>query len=195
MLYGAMRCWEEGGGGTTLCAPLSLFDTPRLAMDSTMEVDKPDTKPTPGPSEPSKLALPANGSTDVEMKDDLPEGASQVLYINNLNEKIKIDGKLTPRLPGSHRLEGAGTLLLKHARSSCSLVPAHLADCDCATVLKQSLKTLFKQYGPVLDIVAHRSIRMRGQAFVTMESKVAASKAVQEVKGFPLYGKPMVSSL
>ena len=60
-------------------------------------------------------------------------------------------------------------------------------------VLKQSLKTLFKQYGPVLDIVAHRSIRMRGQAFVTMDSKAAASKAVMEVKGFPLYGKPMVS--
>lgn len=58
-----------------------------------MEVDKPDTKPTPGPSEPSKLAVAANGANDVEMKDDLPAGASQVLYINNLNEKIKIDGE------------------------------------------------------------------------------------------------------
>jgi RNA recognition motif-containing protein len=33
---------------------------------------------------------------------------------------------------------------------------------------------------------------MRGQAFVTLNSKQAAAKAVKEVKGFPLYGKPMV---
>lgn len=30
---------------------------------------------------------------DVEMVEELPEGASEVIYINNLNEKIKIDGK------------------------------------------------------------------------------------------------------
>lgn len=36
---------------------------------------------------------------------------------------------------------------------------------------------------------------MRGQAFVTMTSKEIAAKAVKEVKGFPLYGKPMVSIL
>lgn len=66
---------------------------------------------------------------------------------------------------------------------------AHLA------VMKQSLKTLFKQYGAVLDVTAHQSVRMRGQAFVSMDSKEAAAKAVKEVKGFPLYGKPMVSSV
>jgi hypothetical protein len=32
-------------------------------------------------------------SEDVEMKDVLEEGASEVIYINNLNEKIKLDGK------------------------------------------------------------------------------------------------------
>ncbi len=34
---------------------------------------------------------------------------------------------------------------------------------------------------------------MRGQAFVSFESKEAAAQAVKEVKGFPLYAKPMVS--
>lgn len=29
---------------------------------------------------------------DVDMADALPEGASEVLYINNLNEKIKLEG-------------------------------------------------------------------------------------------------------
>ena len=60
------------------------------------------------------------------------------------------------------------------------------------SVMKQSLKTLFKQYSKVLDVVAHKNIRMRGQAFVTLDSKDAAVKAVKEVQAFPLYGRPMV---
>lgn len=36
---------------------------------------------------------------------------------------------------------------------------------------------------------------MRGQAFVAFESKDTAAKAKKEVDKFPLYGKPMVSSL
>lgn len=36
---------------------------------------------------------------------------------------------------------------------------------------------------------------MRGQAFVSFDSQEAAEKAVKEVKGFPLYSKPMVCSL
>lgn len=61
--------------------------------------------------------------------------------------------------------------------------------------MKQSLKVLFKEYGSVYDVTAHSNIRMRGQAFVTLDSKQAAAKAVKEVKGFPLYGKPMVCPL
>lgn len=32
---------------------------------------------------------------------------------------------------------------------------------------------------------------MRGQAFIAFDNKEAASKAIKEVTGFPLYGKPM----
>ncbi|KAG0361708.1 hypothetical protein BGZ54_008996 [Gamsiella multidivaricata] len=59
-------------------------------------------------------------------------------------------------------------------------------------VLKKSLRTIFGQYGEVLDIVAHSNIRMRGQAFVIFGDKDVATKAMSEVQGFPLYGKPMV---
>ncbi|KZT02229.1 RNA-binding domain-containing protein [Laetiporus sulphureus 93-53] len=78
-----------------------------------------------------------------------PEHASETLYIQNLNEKIKIP------------------------------------------VLKASLRSLFKAYGEVLDVVAHGNLRMRGQAFVSFESAEAAKKALKEVRGFPLYSKPM----
>lgn len=61
-----------------------------------------------------------------------------------------------------------------------------------STVLKQTLRNLFRNYGPVLDVVAHRNLRMRGQAFVAMASPEAAAKAVKEAQRFPLYGKAMV---
>ena len=59
-------------------------------------------------------------------------------------------------------------------------------------VLKASLRGLFKSYGEVLDVVAHGNLRMRGQAFVSFASPDIAKKAMKEVKGFPLYSKPMV---
>lgn len=80
-----------------------------------------------------------------------PELASETLYIQNLNEKIKIP------------------------------------------ILKASLRSLFKSYGEVLDVVAHANLRMRGQAFVSFENAEIAKKALKEVRGFPLYSKPMVS--
>lgn len=63
------------------------------------------------------------------------------------------------------------------------------------TVMKQTLRNLFKNYGTVLDVVAHRNIRMRGQAFVSFADTETAFKALREVKGFPLYAKPLVRSL
>ncbi|OSD01204.1 RNA-binding domain-containing protein [Trametes coccinea BRFM310] len=77
------------------------------------------------------------------------EHATETLYIQNLNERIKIP------------------------------------------VLKASLRGLFKAYGEVLDVVAHSNLRMRGQAFVSFESAEIAKKALKEVRGFPLYSKPM----
>ena len=62
-------------------------------------------------------------------------------------------------------------------------------------VLKSSLRGLFKSYGEVVDVVAHSNLRMRGQAFVSFTDPQIAKKAMKEVKGFPLYSKPMVSFL
>ncbi|GAA5827891.1 hypothetical protein JCM3770_005622, partial [Rhodotorula araucariae] len=125
-----------------------------------------DTAPAPaqpGPSAPSPAAPQPDPAGDAQMADrdpdaeqthddageQLPEGASEVLYINNLNEKIKLP------------------------------------------IMMQSLKVLFREYGAVLGVTAHSNVRMRGQAFVTLDSKQAAVKAVREVQKFPLYGRAM----
>lgn len=58
--------------------------------------------------------------------------------------------------------------------------------------MKNSLRTLFKQFGEVLDVVAHRNIRMRGQAFVAYPDQESADKAIKELQHFVLYDKPMI---
>ncbi|KAG0661498.1 hypothetical protein C6P46_003910 [Rhodotorula mucilaginosa] len=91
----------------------------------------------------------AQADKDKDKEEPLPEGATEVVYVHNLNEKIKLP------------------------------------------IMKQSLKVLFREYGRVLAVTAHANVRMRGQAFVTLDSKRAAANAVREVEKFPLYGKPM----
>ncbi|KAH7911584.1 hypothetical protein BJ138DRAFT_1237025 [Hygrophoropsis aurantiaca] len=92
---------------------------------------------------------PTLPTAEPEVAPEENEALSETLYIQNLNEKIKVD------------------------------------------VLKASLKGLFKSYGEVLDVVAHNNLRMRGQAFVSFASPEIAKKAMKEVRGFPLYSKPM----
>lgn len=100
------------------------------------------------------------------------ELASETLYIQNLNERIKMPGAIT--------------------MSSLGRFATHRAALFGTTVLKASLRGLFKSYGEVLDVVAHKNLRMRGQAFVSFASVDIAKKAAKEVGGFPLYSKPMV---
>ncbi|EIM83563.1 RNA-binding domain-containing protein [Stereum hirsutum FP-91666 SS1] len=100
-----------------------------------------------GPPQPGSAPAPALAPEQTPAGP--AETVSETLYIQNLNEKIRIE------------------------------------------VLKNSLRGLFKSYGEVLDVVAHNNLRMRGQAFVSFESPEIAAKALKEVKGFPLYSKPM----
>ena len=58
-------------------------------------------------------------------------------------------------------------------------------------ILKQELETLFSQFGHVLNVVAHKNIRMRGQAFIVFEDLPSAEKALSIVQDFPFHGKKM----
>ena len=118
---------------------------PPIVAPAPLAVPPPEMAALVQGQDPAAAAAPVAAPAPV-----VEEEASETLYIQNLNEKIKIP------------------------------------------VLKASLRGLFKSYGEVLDVVAHSNLRMRGQAFVSFESPEAAGKALKEVKGFPLYSKPMV---
>ena len=57
--------------------------------------------------------------------------------------------------------------------------------------LKKSLYAAFSQFGPILDVVALKTFRMRGQAFVVFRDISSATNAVRQMQGFPFYDKPM----
>lgn len=57
--------------------------------------------------------------------------------------------------------------------------------------LRLSLYTLFATYGPVLDVIALRNNKMRGQAHVAFRDVQASTQAMRALQGFDLYGKEM----
>lgn len=57
--------------------------------------------------------------------------------------------------------------------------------------LKRSLYALFSQYGRILDVVALKTTKLRGQAWVVFSEVTAASNAVRQMQNFPFYNKPM----
>lgn len=57
--------------------------------------------------------------------------------------------------------------------------------------LKKSLYAIFSQFGPILDIVALSTLKMRGQAFVVFRDIPSATNALRSMQGFPFYDKPM----
>lgn len=60
------------------------------------------------------------------------------------------------------------------------------------TELKRSLYALFSQYGRIMDVVALKTPKLRGQAWVVFMEVTAASNAVRQMQNFPFYDKPMV---
>ncbi|KAH7676599.1 U1 small nuclear ribonucleoprotein A protein [Dioscorea alata] len=74
---------------------------------------------------------------------------NMTIYINNLNEKIKIDE------------------------------------------LKKSLNAVFSQFGKILEVLAFKTFKHKGQAWVIFEDVSSASEALKRMQGFPFYEKPM----
>jgi len=57
--------------------------------------------------------------------------------------------------------------------------------------LRKSLYAMFSQFGIVLDVVALKTLKMRGQAFVVFRDVASATNAMRVLQNFPLYDKQM----
>ncbi|XAR58422.1 hypothetical protein NMG60_11013807 [Bertholletia excelsa] len=74
---------------------------------------------------------------------------NMTIYINNLNEKIKLEE------------------------------------------LKKSLHAVFSQFGKILEVLAFKTLKHKGQAWVVFEDVSSATNALRQMQGFPFYDKPM----
>lgn len=57
--------------------------------------------------------------------------------------------------------------------------------------LKKSLRAVFSQYGNILEVLAFKTLKHKGQAWVVFEDVSKASEALKQMQGFPFYDKPM----
>jgi RNA recognition motif-containing protein len=57
--------------------------------------------------------------------------------------------------------------------------------------LKVALTEIFSEYGNIVDLVAKKNLKAKGQAFIVFDNPDDAAKAIEEVNGFELFDKPM----
>merc|ERR1711972_1281699 len=57
--------------------------------------------------------------------------------------------------------------------------------------LKKSLREVFAAFGGILEIVAMKSLKRRGQAWIVFKEAPSATNALKSLQGFPFYNKPM----
>jgi len=55
--------------------------------------------------------------------------------------------------------------------------------------LLESLRGIFSEYGEIIDIIAKKSLKRKGQAFIVFSDVESAQNAIDEVNGFELFGK------
>ena len=58
--------------------------------------------------------------------------------------------------------------------------------------LKKCLYAIFSQFGKIVDIVALKTYRLRGQAWIVFSDVSASTNALRSMQGFPFFEKPMV---
>lgn len=54
------------------------------------------------------------------------------------------------------------------------------------------MEEIFSEFGNVVEIIAKKNLKAKGQAFIVFDSVDAATRAIEDVNGFDLFDKPMV---
>lgn len=55
-----------------------------------------------------------------------------------------------------------------------------------------ALNEIFSEFGEIVEIVAKKNLKAKGQAFIVFNDTESASRAIEDVNGFELFEKPMI---
>ncbi|KAK1059347.1 hypothetical protein LTR33_013175 [Friedmanniomyces endolithicus] len=58
-------------------------------------------------------------------------------------------------------------------------------------ILIETLREVFGEFGNIVDVIAKKSVKRKGQAFVVYDSEESAQNAIDELQGFEIFGKQM----
>jgi U2 small nuclear ribonucleoprotein B'' len=84
---------------------------------------------------------------------------------------------------------------LEHWLTFCSVYVQNLEERVKLESMVEALRTIFSEFGNVVDIVAKKNLRAKGQAFIVFDNPDSARDAIEEMDGFELYDKPMKLAL
>ena len=87
----------------------------------------------------------------------------------------------------------SGTLTKSSVPPNQSLYLQNLPEKLPKDDLKRALYMLFSTYGPVVDVNALKTAKMRGQAHVLFKDVQTATQAMRQCQGSEFFGKEMVS--
>lgn len=57
--------------------------------------------------------------------------------------------------------------------------------------LKSVLALLFGRYGKVIQVTAHKNLKLKGQAFISYADPASSEKAIRKLQGQPVFKKPI----
>jgi len=103
---------------------------------------------------------------------------------------MDVDGDLQPIAPpqGTPQTENGQN---EQAQPNQTIYLNNLNERIKKEELRKSLYAMFTQFGTVLDVVALKTLEMRGQAFVVFKDVASATNAMRSMQNFPFYDKPM----
>lgn len=81
---------------------------------------------------------------------------------------------------------------MSSTQPNCTLYIKNLNDKVQKEELRHQLFALFTTYGRIVDVVALKTPKMRGQAFVVFTDLAGATAALRACEGIVFYDKPMV---
>ncbi|KAF3927094.1 hypothetical protein AA313_de0205915 [Arthrobotrys entomopaga] len=95
------------------------------------------------------------------------------------------------RLQGGSRGPPTTTTSSSNVSPNQTLYVSNLNDKIHKPDLKIALYTLFSTYGVVLDVIALKTMKMRGQAHVAFRDIASASSAMRACQGMVIFGREM----
>ena len=75
--------------------------------------------------------------------------------------------------------------------ASCTVYAHNLEERIKIPALTEALSEIFSEYGTIVEIVAKRNLKAKGQAFIVFDNADSVTSAIEEVNGFELFDKPM----